>query len=174
MITGHRPQKVGGYQTPNPTEQWVRSQLRALLIGLKARHPDDLTAISGMAVGVDTIWAEEAVRLGIPFVAAVPFRGQERRWPGSSQQTHRRLIARACEVVYVDEEVGYVEDTIIAMLSSRNRWMVDHSDATIAVWDGSKGGTRNAVEMTWRAGRSVLVLDPATQSSSVRLLGDGA
>jgi uncharacterized phage-like protein YoqJ len=166
MITGHRPAKIGGYQTPNPTEQWIRNQLRALLTGLKDRHPE-LTVVTGMAIGVDTIWAEEAVRLDIPFVVAAPFRGQERRWPGSSQQTYRRLLARACEVVYVDEVDGYAEPSLIGQMNSRNQWMVDHSDTTLAVWDGSKSGTRNAVEMAWRAGRSVLVLNPAELETSV-------
>jgi uncharacterized phage-like protein YoqJ len=167
MVTGHRPRKIGGYKTPNPTERWVRAHLHAVLARMKARHTD-LVAISGMALGVDLIFVEEAIRLGIPFVAAVPFEGQDSRWPSPSQRRYRELLAQASQVIRVDEEEGYRADTLKGQFLLRNKWMIDHSDSTVAVWDGSRGGTGHAVKASWDQGRSVLCIDPAAQTVAVR------
>lgn len=38
--------------------------------------------------------------------------------------------------------------------------MVDHSDAVIAVWNGSKSGTGNTVRYAMSSGKKVLIIDP--------------
>lgn len=167
MVTGHRPPKVGGYQTPNPTEQWVRSSLRTIMERLKVRH-EDLTAVTGMALGVDTIFAEVCLELDIPFTAALPFKGQENRWPEESQNKYRTLLKRAAVVVVVDEIPAYRSDHFPGKMACRNRWMVDHSEMTIAVWDGSPGGTANAVKDSKRKrGRKILRADPKTRTIGI-------
>ena len=45
-----------------------------------------------------------------------------------------------------------------------NGWMVDNSDAVIAVWNGTAGGTANTVDYARKLGRSVLVIDPVAQT----------
>jgi len=45
-----------------------------------------------------------------------------------------------------------------------NEWMVDNSDAVIAVWDGTPGATANTVDYARKLGRSVLVIDPVVQT----------
>lgn len=167
MVTGHRPPKLGGYQTPNPIEQWVRSSLRTILERLKTRH-EDLHAVTGMALGVDTIFAEVCLELGIPFTAAVPFQGQESRWPGESQDKYRMLLKQAAKVIVVDEIPAYHSDHFAGKMACRNKWMVDHSEMTIAVWDGSDGGTANAVrESKRRRGRKILRADPRAKTVGI-------
>lgn len=167
MVTGHRPPGIGGYQTPNPTEQWVRSTLRSILEGLKNRHPD-LEGVTGMALGVDTIFAEVCIDLEIPFIAAVPFAGQERRWPEESQVRYNTLLKAAKQVVIVDEIKSYHSDRFGGKMHLRNKWMVDHSKLTIAVWDGSDGGTAGAVNMARkRNDRKILIADPIQRTTRV-------
>ena len=132
--TGHRPEKIGGYVTPNPVEQAIRQKVRRFLCDLK---PDK--CIVGMALGVDQLVAEECIKYGIPFVAAVPFPGQENRWPEASKRKYKALLDKAAEIVIVCPTYSR------AALQLRNEWMVDHSDALIAIWDGSSGGTANCV-----------------------------
>lgn len=162
MVTGHRPLGIGGYQTPNPTEQWVRFTLRDLLEKLKSRRPE-LSAITGMALGVDMIFAEECHRAGIPYTAAVPSRGQESRWPEESQNRYQSILGRAVEVVYVDEDPKYASNSYGSKLYLRNKWMVDRAELVIAVWDGSEGGTGNCVKEALKADRKVICLDPQTR-----------
>lgn len=129
--TGHRPDKVARFETT------VRSELRTTLLDTK---PDE--AICGMALGVDTWFAETCIDLSIPFIAAVPFVGQDAKWPKADRVRFDSLCSKAKQVVVVCDG-GYVP----WKFQSRNVWMVDHSDLLLAVWNGDRfGGTFNCVE----------------------------
>lgn len=165
MVTGHR--KIGGSYQDTDTHHWVRASLRQLLSRLQVKYGDNLTAISGMAIGVDMIFAEEALSLGIPFVAAVPFSGQESQWPPASQSRYRNILAQATKIILVDELPQYNAASIPAKLQLRNLWMIDHSNMTIAVWDGGVGGTANTVKACRKIGRKVLRVDPVKREIGV-------
>lgn len=133
--TGHRPDKLGGYDKPH-----VDTALRNLALEyLEAAAPAKV--ISGMAQGWDTAWAEAALQLGIPLVAAVPFEGQAARWPHEAKLRWTRLVGRATETVIVSPG-GYET----WKMQARNRWMVNHGDVLVALWNGGPGGTANCVE----------------------------
>lgn len=133
--TGHRPEKIGGYDFYAPLRVWIRNQIKQALIDLEATH-----GISGMALGVDQDFAYVCIELAIPFTAAIPFVGQEDTWPKHSQDWFEWLLIRAADVVIVSPG-----EYTAAKMQVRNEWMVDNSDKMIAVWDGSEGGTRNCV-----------------------------
>ncbi len=149
-FTGHRPDKLGGYKLPNDTYIKVCRDIDWLL---KELNPEKV--ISGMALGVDQWAAHIAYKLGIPFVAAIPFEGQEMAWPEASQKTYRILRKLASEEVIVSPG-GYSADK----MQVRNIWMVDNCDSLIAVWDGSKGGTGNCVEYAKSVNRKIYQIDP--------------
>lgn len=166
MVTGHRPPKIGGYQTPNATEQWVRQVLRKSLVTLGEKH-GPLHGITGMALGVDLIYAEECRRLGVPYTAAVPFEGQESRWPEESQNLYHTILKEAKDVVIVDQIPSYHSDHFAGKLILRNKWMIDHSKYVLAVWDGSKGGTEHAVRSSQKKGLKVALFDPSKRTASI-------
>lgn len=149
-FTGHRPDKLGGYTLPNPTYIHISQQIKKALLELKVTK-----AISGMALGVDQYAANVCVQLGIPFVAAVPFIGQEKMWPAQSQKLYNSLLKKASEVVIVSEG-GYSP----AKMQVRNEWMVDNSDQVIAVWDGTPGGTANCVAYAKKIKKLIYLIDP--------------
>lgn len=97
-----------------------------------------------MALGVDQDFAQISIELAIPFTAALPFIGQEDRWPESSRKYYEWLLERADDVVVVSPG-GYSA----AKMQVRNEWMVDNCDHLVAVWDGSEGGTGNCVRYAW-------------------------
>lgn len=141
--TGHRPDKLGGYSN----SAFVR------LMNLAAEYLVQLegcTAISGMALGWDQAFAAAAVMLSRPFIAAIPFAGQESRWPEDSQARYRALLKQAQRAEVVSPG-GYSPHK----MQVRNRWMVDHADHVLALWDGSAGGTRNCVEYALNKGTPV-------------------
>lgn len=166
MVTGHRPMKIGGFTVPNPTEHWIRVNLRVILSRMLVKYPD-LEGVTGMALGADQIFAEVCIELGIPFIAAVPFRGQENRWPLASQDAYRALMHRAKEIVVVDEIPEYTSESYGAKLAVRNVWMIDNSERAVAVWDGSDGGTCNAVKEILRRNRKIARLDPQLRTIKV-------
>jgi uncharacterized phage-like protein YoqJ len=149
-FAGHRPDKLGGYKLPNPTYIRVCQKIDAALQELK---PDKV--ISGMALGVDQWAANIAHKLGIPFIAAVPFEGQELAWPQPSQKMFRQLLKLACEIVVVSPG-GYSA----SKMQIRNEWMVDHCDKLIAVWDESPGGTGNCVSYAKSQNKNILFINP--------------
>lgn len=155
--TGHRPDKLGGYDEQNPLRTWVRAQIHAALEDLKPEK-----AISGMALGVDSDFAEACVALGIPFIAAVPFQGQESRWPQASQERYKKLLARAAEVVYVSPP-GYATWKFHA----RNQYMVDNCNLLLAVFDGSVGGTSSTVCYASSRGCPIRLIDPNLYSGEM-------
>jgi len=138
-VTGHRPDKLGGRKAE------VLHELRGHLVRLKLQYGKVLL-ITGMALGVDQWAAEAASCLDIPFVAAVPFAGQEKCWPDVDQVAWLDLLHKAAAVVVTAQGVepsNYREAA--EAYQRRNTWMVEHADEVLAVWDGSKGGTAHAV-----------------------------
>lgn len=157
MITGHR----SVYDDP-----WVYQSLVDVLSSLQHRKPEGLVAISGMAVGADMLFAEAALSLSIPIVAALPCPTQDSRWPPATKERYRRLLAHASKVVQVWEEEGYRSGHIMAQYHARNQWMVDHSaeGLAIGVWDGRQtGGTWHAIQSILKQGRKILVCDITTK-----------
>lgn len=153
--TGHRPDKLGtehysGYIANNPLRTWVRVRARQELLRLRPFY-----VISGMAPGFDQDLARVAIELRIPFVAAIPFVGQEDRWPLRGRQEYRQLLQQAYEVVIVCEG-GYER----WKMQARNEWMVDHCTDVLAAFDGSPGGTANTVNYANRVRRPVHRIDP--------------
>jgi len=148
--TGHRPDKLGGYNFFNPQRCWIRERIRDELLDLQPT-----ACISGMALGVDQDFAWTALWMNIPVLAAIPFKGQESRWPESSQVFYRELLARC----YHTEVVSPGEYSARKM-RVRNQWMVDHCEVLLAVWDGSEGGTGNCVRYATGVGREIIRIDP--------------
>jgi uncharacterized phage-like protein YoqJ len=148
--TGHRPPKIGGYQLPNPIYNYICLETEKILLELK---PDQV--ISGMALGYDQWLAHIAYKLEIEFIACIPFIGQEKAWPQTSQKTYHALLNKAAKQVIVSEG-GYTA----AKMQIRNQYMCDRCDVLIAVWDGSPGGTGNCVKYAQNIDKKIIFIDP--------------
>lgn len=136
-VTGHRPDKLGReYDYHGPYSSFIRQELRKIL-----QKYSPIQAISGMALGVDTIFAQEALDLQIPVLAAIPFEGQERKWPHKSQKIYQQLLDDVLTTLHVVCDGGYNS----AKMQIRNEYMVDNCDVLVAVWNGMQGGTMNCV-----------------------------
>jgi len=148
--TGHRLNKLGGYSIPNKTFNYVCKTTEEILI---IENPTKI--ISGLAIGFDTWLAQIAYKLKIPFIAAVPFIGQESIWPKQSQKLYLELLELADEVVIVSEG-----EYSAKKMQIRNEWMTDRSDKVLACWDGSDGGTGNCVRYANSVGKEIIRIDP--------------
>lgn len=151
-VTGHRPDKLGGeYDLKGPYSGYIRDQLRQEIELYNIE-----TAISGMALGVDTLWALLALDMGLNLTAAIPFKGQESRWPEKSKKVFNDILShpRTKQVIVSDGGYGSWK------MQVRNVWMVDHCDILFAVWDGTKGGTGNCVEYARKVHRKMDIIKP--------------
>jgi len=78
-------------------------------------------------------------------VAAVPFQGQESRWPAEAQSRYQRLLQKikvaGGEVVIVSPG-GYSPKKMLL----RDEYIVNNSDILVALWNREKsGGTYHTV-----------------------------
>jgi uncharacterized phage-like protein YoqJ len=150
--TGHRPQKLGNeFDMKGPYSEYIISQLQKIFDQYK---PDNV--ISGLAIGFDQILALVALDNNINLTAAIPFKGQETKWPQSSQDIYNEILAHPLTtVVIIDDKLDITNPTttfwqISNAMQKRNEWMVDQlidiEDQLVRVWDGSKGGTYNCIK----------------------------
>lgn len=150
-VTGHRPGDLYGYNMSCPEWNAIRRILHDILIEEQAT-----LAITGMALGVDQVFAEAAIIAGVPFLAAVPCDGQESRWPAESQKRYNQLLELADEVVVVTP--GQYTNRC---MQDRNIFMTDNCDKLVAVWNGKQsGGTYNCLQYALRIGREVIYVEP--------------
>ncbi|WIC41464.1 hypothetical protein MA9V1_200 [Chryseobacterium phage MA9V-1] len=133
--TGHRPDKLGGYDNQAAHDCLVHLLIDAL------REIEPELVIVGMAQGFDQALAEAAYELDIPFIAALPYKGQELRWPQKAQRHYNYLLSLAKAITIVNEG-----DYKPWFMQTRNKFMVDNSQAVLTIWDGTSGGTCNTIE----------------------------
>lgn len=106
--------------------------------------------LSGMAVGFDHAAAEVVLQLreelpDISLVAVLPFEGVERNFSEKAKAHHNAILAAADEVIALASRYS------AGVYAVRNNFLVDNSSATIAYFDGSKGGTAYTVRRTIKA-----------------------
>lgn len=154
-ISGHRPQKIGGFGE-NPLRGKVRQKMREFFV----EHKPSLV-LTGMALGVDQWAAELAISLKIPFHAYVPFQGQEAKWPLDQQAYYGRLLQAAGKVIYCTNP-GYAT----WKMQRRNELLVDACGHLLAVFDGSPGGTANCIVYAEQKKRPITMIDPSALNAT--------
>ncbi len=116
--------------------------------------------LTGMALGVDT-WAAEIVlslrkQFPVTLEAVLPCEGQNARWPLESRRRYQSIITQCDKVMLL--QTRYTPDCF----DSRNRYMVDHSDLIIAVWNGSPSGTGNTISYARSMEKRICVIPAHT------------
>lgn len=144
--TGHRPNRLGGYSL----EAFIKLESIATE-WLLENKPTKL--ISGMALGWDQALASAAIDCKIPFIAAIPFKGQESVWNYNSKKQYNELLEWADDIIYCSEP-GYSAHK----MQIRNEYMVDECDILLAMYDGTKGGTHNCVEYAKSKNKQIINL----------------
>jgi uncharacterized phage-like protein YoqJ len=151
-VTGHRPDKLWGYDYRHPKWQALKEILKQKILQYGATK-----VISGMALGVDTVFALAAIELGIPVAAAIPCRNQERAWRPESQKLYHEILNHPLVTKYLVTDAPYRAE----LMQIRNEWMVDRCDRLIAVWNGTPGGTANCIAYAKKEGCPIDYIDPS-------------
>ena len=149
-FTGHRPEKL------TADSEAIKAALAA---EIDAAIADGITGfITGMARGVD-MWAAElvlarrATNPGVTLFCAIPYEGFEKKWADTWRDLYQSILAQANGSKIFQPCFTY------ASFQERNRWMVDHSERVIAVFNGEKGGTKNTLDYARKAGVRVCILE---------------
>lgn len=158
-VTGHRPDKLGGY-APCAKHRAIRRHMRDTLLDLKAKH-GELTIYSGGALGIDQFWMQVGHYLELPVVAILPFPSFDRIWPQESKDELKELLDKCVEVRYSSQDhEAKTKAEITVALYKRNQDLVAACDTLVAYWNGTTGGTAHAVRSAKAAFKPTLIFNP--------------
>lgn len=164
-FAGHRPGKLGGYAGDRATKIQQGIHERLLFVVERAYTNGFSTFISGGALGVDQIAARAVIefmdsleiKTEVELIIAKPFPSQGSNWPLYARDRFVELCKGAKAVINVSDD-PYTSEK----LQIRNEWMVNKSDAVIAVWNGGHSGTGNCVNYARSLYKPVLIINPYT------------
>ena len=161
-IVGHR------YLANKDTIAFVSSACSAFLKQFQAEHKN-VVALSALAEGADTLFAEAAVALHIPLQIVRPFQEYATDFSIlSAKNSYERLRLSASNETSL-EYIGRSNDAYLAGM----HWIVDRCNLLVAVWDGSPakglGGTGDAVERAVLMNRDWIHLDVVDLSVTYHL-----
>jgi uncharacterized phage-like protein YoqJ len=140
LVTGHRKHKLATYDV-----EWIELAIIDALQTVQESH-GFIRGYAGMAGGVDLWFCQACVDAAIPFVACVPFEGQEETTDEDERLARHHLLKAAYEIRHV-----------------KNSWMVEECDMGIVVWDGNKGGTHNVVQQLIEKKKPFIWINPVAR-----------
>ena len=160
-FTGHRPNKLPWhYDEKAPGCVALKRTLAGQIVALADSGYTHF--LSGMALGVDC-WCSQIVldlrekNPALKLHCLLPCKGQDAKWPASSQKRYHAILEKADSIVYVNRE--YNEKCML----ERDRALVQLSSLLLAVYDGGfRSGTGATVRYAQKIGREIIVIDPAT------------
>jgi len=161
-IVGHR------YLANEDTIAFVTSACSTVLRKFQAERKS-LVALSALAEGADTLFADAAVALQIPLQIVRPFQEYATDFSvQSAKNSYERLRFSASN----ETDLEYIGRSNEAYLAGMH-WIVDRCDLLVAVWDGSPakglGGTGDAVERAVLLNRDWIHLDVVDLSVTYHL-----
>ncbi|MEU9338538.1 hypothetical protein AB0D49_36215 [Streptomyces sp. NPDC048290] len=142
------------------TEGSIHLVREALRQALKA-HADDLTGISCIAKGADSLFAEVVLELGGRLVAVIPSQDyRQTKVKPDHAETFDRLTAAAGEVIVLPHATANR-----SAYEDANRTLLQRAERLVAVWDGTPptgkgGGTADTALEAQAAGLLVDVVWP--------------
>lgn len=172
-FTGHRPYRLGLGKDVLAKGRLIEALMREIhglnFKGVKRFY-------TGMAQGVDLWCAQIVLELSktapfIELIAALPFPGQERRWPAQAREQYHRLLNGCSRVVDCSSDViKSIEGSLSDAYLNRNRYMVDNAQFLLAVYDPNgahlRSGTGQTVRYAQSKRRSIICIHPDTLAVS--------
>jgi len=132
-VFGVQPTLLGGYDD-NPISRDIKRRLREILAAKLSMSPD-LELMTGLRLGVETLAAEVAREIDIPYVVVLPFPNPDSKWPPDSRARFADLVEGAASLITLDKSSPRSPRMAGQSLSRRNTWMADVAHEAIVVWD---------------------------------------
>lgn len=153
-FTGHRPDKIGPNEYHSSPKSGSKSEKIWDLFRTQFQEYEVDATISGLALGTDMVGADATLSAGLPLFAAIPFKGQDKRWLNASKERYLGLLKFATGIYMVDiarwvtfKEFMDLPNGVYhpAKMDDRNHWMVQNSHILSGIFDGTPGGTLNCL-----------------------------
>jgi uncharacterized phage-like protein YoqJ len=184
-FTGHRPNKLGGYNWNTLINKKIMVALKKEIINnMKYQYDNfneyEFTFICGGALGIDQMAFEiiyeikqnllksNKLNLKIHLILAMPFEKQSDNWYDlKDKERLQSQMERADQVILVDTLEKYRFQKVAigeyhpVKMQLRNQYMVDNSDTIIGVWDGTQGGTGNCINYARKSKKQIIIINPS-------------
>lgn len=176
-FTAHRPKNnnMGGYDlnsTKNiKIKEKVKDKIKWCITIFRCVN---IIFYIGGALGGDQLCfraveeiKEEYPNINIKIILCMPFKNQDNNWINSGKEELSREKNVSDKVILVDlidkyKIKGYKENEYYpAKMQRRNIYMIDNSSILIAIFDGSNGGTYNAVNYAELQKRFIIIINPS-------------
>ncbi|WP_406590392.1 SLOG family protein [Bacillus atrophaeus] len=144
----------------NPTMLKLKDKLLEVIEELIIKE-EKSRFITGGALGTDqaACWCVHILKKKYPHIKniiATPFKEQDKVWSEEQKMWYKRMLDVADEIINVEELDKYKVsgdepgEFSPAKMQKRNEYMIDHSEAIVAVYDGTKSGTSNCLNYARR------------------------
>lgn len=169
-FTGHRPNKLGGYDLSLQGYKNLQQDLE-IYIERNLEVFDIVVGHSGLALGGDTIWSKAILAMKdrypdrVKFHAEIPMMEQPEAWFKQSDIDFWHEQVNRADFKSVYGSLAGLDDKerrkmASVYLNKRNEGMLDGSMVLLALWDGTSGGTGNAVAYAKKTNLETHVVHP--------------
>lgn len=168
-FTGHRPESLFlGENELSASAICIKALLADEIMQYAAQGYD--TFMTGGARGDDILFAEQVLLVkglaypNIQLITVVPYKGQADNWTEAWRERYFRILEYSSDVI-----------TLAAHYSNgcyhiRNRYLVDHADRVLALYNDSRtGGTAYTVKYARQQNKEIIVIHPITMERKVLL-----
>ena len=160
-FTGHRPVRFSfGYDEED--EKCIRLKLTLAAQINRLIESGVSTFYTGMALGTDQWCAGIVLDMkrqypNVRLIAGLPCETQASKWSPEQRERYFNTLADCDNVITLNTR--YTPECML----ERNRYMVDHANYLLAVYDGgNKGGTAYTVRYAREKQRQIIVIRPDT------------
>lgn len=164
-LTGHRPTKLDGYDLSTNYYKKMVDYLKNILYDVLEEDKEmKIVGHTGMALGADTLWTislldvREEYPERVKVVGHIPTEEQSDRWIKKDRELYG-LMREALDREVVYSEV-FPNVNWRTLMFKRNEGMVKECELLIAIYDGSKSGTRHAVNYAEKIGKTIKEVHP--------------
>ena len=161
-VTGHRPNKLGSdlYNWDSELSEKYIQFFYNYINDLQKSINTKIICRSGMALGVDTMFAIAVLRLKnknvpVELECCIPCANQSKMWSKKSIELYN-LILKHCDKITFVSKLPYTPNC----MQERNKYMVNGCDSVLAIWNGTPGGTSNCVSYAKSQNKKIDIVHP--------------
>jgi len=154
-VVGHKPDKLWGYDIAEPHYDVLKEIVKSVITSYGIKR-----VYVGMELGAGQLCAQACVDLKLTglqleLIAAIPCQNHSCKWPESAQNYYNYLLAMCDQKILVSDAPYNTY-----LMQVRNQYIIDNSDATLAIWDGYADETADCVEYTAGKLKPIIRLEP--------------
>jgi uncharacterized phage-like protein YoqJ len=113
--------------------------------------------LSGMNLGIDTMWAKLAIEHEVELLAVLPCIDQSAPWNEDKKQIYETILTTYSKIdIYYTSEEPYMT----GCFERRNKWLIDNCDLLVAVFNNRPGIAHQCVTYANKQKRKTLFINP--------------